>query len=126
VPRLHVRLQVNGTCWEAGQPGRTNRALHLQSCNVVPRNTSNSLRLVHHRWHGVADGGAPESDAAPGGDPAAAHGDASGLADGTAASGGRKKGKKALKQTDPPSVTVKRLFPDGVYPEGEWQPYKQE
>ena len=54
------------------------------------------------------------------------NGHANGSANGSAASAGRKKSKKAPKQTDPPSITVKRLFPDGVYPEGEWQPYKQE
>jgi len=35
-------------------------------------------------------------------------------------------GKKALKQTEPPSIPLAALFPDGVFPEGEWQPYKNE
>ena len=35
-------------------------------------------------------------------------------------------GKKKLKQTEPPSIPLTRLFPDGIYPEGEWQSYKDE
>lgn len=66
------------------------------------------------------------TDAAPGGEAAAANGHANGAANGTATPAKKKKGKKSLKQTEPPSITVKRLFPDGVYPEGEWQPYKHE
>lgn len=37
----------------------------------------------------------------------------------------KKQGKKK-KQTEPPSIPLERLFLDGVYPEGEWQPYKQD
>jgi methionyl aminopeptidase len=68
------------------------------------------------------------TDAEPGSEPAAAngHATANGSTNGAAPPSSKKKGKKALKQTDPPSITVKRLFPDGAYPEGEWQPYKQE
>jgi methionyl aminopeptidase len=68
---------------------------------------------------------APTTDAAPGGEPGAANGHANGSANGAAPLAGGKKSKKALKQTDPPSITVKRLFPEGVYPEGEWQLYAQ-
>lgn len=38
----------------------------------------------------------------------------------------KKKKKKGLKQTEPPSVPLARFFPDGVYPEGEWQSYNDE
>lgn len=30
------------------------------------------------------------------------------------------------KQTDPPTVPVRLLFPSGIYPEGEWQPYNDD
>jgi hypothetical protein len=73
----------------------------------------------------LIDADAPTTDAAPGGEPGAANGHANGSANGAAPSAGGKKSKKSLKQTDPPSITVKRLFPDGVFPEGEWQPYAQ-
>ena len=29
-------------------------------------------------------------------------------------------------QTDPPSIPVRLLFPSGVFPEGQWQSYKQD
>lgn len=74
-----------------------------------------------------AEGAPPVTDAAPGTDAAATGGAANGTANGaSAAPAKKKKAKKGLKQTEPPTVTVKRLYPDGVYPEGEWQPYKQE
>jgi len=38
----------------------------------------------------------------------------------------KKKKKKGLKQTEPPSVPIDRFFPTGVFPEGEWQSYKDE
>lgn len=71
-----------------------------------------------------ADANTPVTDGAPGSD--AADGHATSAANGKAAAAKKNKGKKAPKQTEPPSITVKRLFPDGVYPRGEWQPYKQE
>jgi hypothetical protein len=36
----------------------------------------------------------------------------------------KKPKKKKLEQTDPPRVGISKFFPDGVYPEGEIQPYK--
>jgi methionyl aminopeptidase len=30
------------------------------------------------------------------------------------------------KQTDPPTVPVRLLYPSGIYPEGEWQPYNDD
>lgn len=33
---------------------------------------------------------------------------------------------KVLQQTDPPTIPVSQLFQDGVYPEGEWQSYKND
>mmetsp|Transcript_8839 Transcript_8839/g.26479 ORF Transcript_8839/g.26479 Transcript_8839/m.26479 type:complete len:457 (-) Transcript_8839:291-1661(-) len=39
----------------------------------------------------------------------------------------KKKGKKkVVQQTEPPTIPVKHFFPDGVYPQGEWQPYKND
>ena len=42
----------------------------------------------------------------------------------------KKKSKKkktgGLKQTEPPTIGITKLFPDGVYPEGELQEYKDE
>ncbi|KAL5535648.1 MAP2 [Sanghuangporus sanghuang] len=38
----------------------------------------------------------------------------------------RKPKKKKLEQTDPPRVGLSKLFPDGVYPEGEIQEYKND
>lgn len=35
-------------------------------------------------------------------------------------------GKKKKVQTDPPSIPVAELFPEGDFPEGEWQSYKDE
>ena len=35
-------------------------------------------------------------------------------------------GKKATVQTEPPSIPVAEFFPDGHFPEGEWQSYKDE
>lgn len=40
----------------------------------------------------------------------------------SAANGGPKAGRK--QQTDPPSIPVMELFPDGKFPAGEWQSYK--
>jgi hypothetical protein len=33
---------------------------------------------------------------------------------------------KATKQTEPPSIPVKHFFPNGIFPEGEIQEYKDE
>eukprot|EP00892_Ulva_mutabilis_P001534 jgi/Ulvmu1/11381/UM075_0043.1 len=38
----------------------------------------------------------------------------------------KKKKKKGLKQTEPPTVPLARFFPEGVYPEGEWQSYNDD
>lgn len=38
----------------------------------------------------------------------------------------KKTKKKKLEQSDPPRVGLSKLFPTGVYPEGEIQPYKDE
>lgn len=38
----------------------------------------------------------------------------------------KKKKKKGLKQTEPPSVPVAKFFADGIFPEGEWQSYKDD
>jgi methionyl aminopeptidase len=48
------------------------------------------------------------------------------------AKGGKKKKKKKkskkkkAQQSDPPRVGLSKLFPDGKYPEGELQEYKNE
>ena len=39
---------------------------------------------------------------------------------------GHSAGSKRPAQTDPPSVPITALFPDGNFPEGEWQSYKDE
>jgi len=56
--------------------------------------------------------------------PADASSTANGSTNGSTAP--KKKGKKKLKQTEPPSIPLTRLFPDGIYPEGEWQSYKDD
>ncbi|KAL3132677.1 Methionine aminopeptidase 2B, variant 2 [Trebouxia sp. C0010 RCD-2024] len=38
----------------------------------------------------------------------------------------KSKGKKAIVQTDPPTVPVADLLPGGLAPEGEWQSYKDD
>lgn len=38
----------------------------------------------------------------------------------------KKPKKKKLEQSDPPRVGLSKLFPDGIYKEGELQPYKDE
>ena len=38
----------------------------------------------------------------------------------------KKPKKKKLEQTDPPRIGISKFFPDGIYPEGEIQPYKDE
>ena len=38
----------------------------------------------------------------------------------------KKHKKKKLEQSDPPRVGLSKLFPSGIYPEGEIQPYKDE
>lgn len=38
----------------------------------------------------------------------------------------RNVGGKTPQQTEPPSVPVADFFPSGVFPEGEWQSYKNE
>ena len=38
----------------------------------------------------------------------------------------KKPKKKKLEQSDPPRVGLSKFFPDGIYPEGELQPYKDE
>lgn len=46
---------------------------------------------------------------------------------GASAGAGAGEGAAApTEQTDPPSIPVRLLFPSGVYPEGEWQSYKEE
>ncbi|KAG2451907.1 hypothetical protein HYH02_003682 [Chlamydomonas schloesseri] len=59
---------------------------------------------------------------------AAAAGGAAGApsASGTSAAMPALKPGEKLTQTDPPSVPVRLLFPDGKYPEGEWQSYKDD
>jgi methionyl aminopeptidase len=37
-----------------------------------------------------------------------------------------KKKKAGSKQTEPPTIGLSKLFPDGIYPEGELQEYKNE
>lgn len=60
-------------------------------------------------------------------------GDEEGERNGEAAEAGEKKKKKRSRkkkgpreQTEPPSIPVKQLFPGGVYPEGEWQSYRED
>jgi len=38
----------------------------------------------------------------------------------------KKSKKKKLEQTDPPRIGLSKFFPDGIYPEGEIQPYKDD
>jgi len=38
----------------------------------------------------------------------------------------KKPKKKKAEQTDPPRVGLSKLFPSGIYSEGELQPYKDE
>jgi hypothetical protein len=38
----------------------------------------------------------------------------------------KKSKKKKLEQSDPPRIGLSKFFPDGIYPEGEIQPYKDE
>jgi methionyl aminopeptidase len=38
----------------------------------------------------------------------------------------KKSKKKKVEQSDPPRVGLSKLFPSGIYPEGELQPYKDE
>lgn len=38
----------------------------------------------------------------------------------------KKSKKKKATQSEPPRVGLSKLFPDGNYPEGELQPYKDE
>ncbi|KFM23269.1 Methionine aminopeptidase 2B [Auxenochlorella protothecoides] len=46
---------------------------------------------------------------------------------GASAGAGAGEGAAApTEQTDPPSIPVRLLFPSGVYPEGEWQSYKED
>lgn len=38
----------------------------------------------------------------------------------------KKSKKKKLEQTEPPTIGLSKLFPDGKFPEGELQEYKNE
>jgi methionyl aminopeptidase len=38
----------------------------------------------------------------------------------------KKPKKKKLEQSEPPRVGLSKLFPNGIYKEGELQPYKDE
>ena len=38
----------------------------------------------------------------------------------------KKPKKKKVEQSDPPRVGLSKIYPDGIYPEGEIQPYKDE
>lgn len=38
----------------------------------------------------------------------------------------KKPKKKKVEQSDPPRFGLSKFYPDGVYPEGEIQPYKNE
>ena len=38
----------------------------------------------------------------------------------------KKPKKKKAEQTEPPAIGLSKLFPDGKYPEGELQDYKDE
>ena len=87
-----------------------------------------------------ADGAADPSAASPAPEAsepsaAAADDDSGDDAEAQPGSGDPKKKKKKKKkassgaptqQTDPPSIPVSKLFPDGRYPEGEWQSYKDD
>lgn len=55
----------------------------------------------------------------------ATSGDASGTT-GDVQSAEKDAGKVPEKQTEPPSIPVRRFFPSGQYPEGELQDYKDE
>jgi methionyl aminopeptidase len=38
----------------------------------------------------------------------------------------KKSKKKKPEQSDPPRIGLSKFYPDGIYPEGEIQPYKDE
>jgi hypothetical protein len=38
----------------------------------------------------------------------------------------KKPKKKKIEQTDPPRIVISHFYPDGIYPEGEIQHYKDE
>jgi methionyl aminopeptidase len=38
----------------------------------------------------------------------------------------KKPKRKKTEQSDPPRIGLSKFYPDGIYPEGEIQPYKDE
>jgi len=48
------------------------------------------------------------------------------LGDGKKKKKKKKPKKKKPEQSDPPRIGLSKFFPDGIYPEGEIQPYKDE
>jgi len=87
----------------------------------LTKNQKKKLKKKAKKQAATADGGG-------GGDAAALA--AAAAASPAAAAAPAKKGSgsaatsTATRQTSPPSVPVRLLFPSGIYPEGEWQPYE--
>ncbi|GLB35807.1 putative cotranslationally removes the N-terminal methionine from nascent proteins [Lyophyllum shimeji] len=54
------------------------------------------------------------------------NGEAPGTGEGKKKKKKKKPKKKKPEQTEPPRVGLSKLFPDGIYPEGEIQPYKDD
>ncbi|KAG6837313.1 hypothetical protein H0H93_011408 [Arthromyces matolae] len=53
-------------------------------------------------------------------------GDAPGTGEGKKKKKKKKPKKKKAAQSEPPRIALSKLFPDGIYPEGEIQPYKDD
>ncbi|KAK9810488.1 hypothetical protein WJX72_011481 [[Myrmecia] bisecta] len=91
-----------------------------------------------HGANGVSSGLAclhvkDEAAAQPGSDDEGAEGEEPGEELGGEAAKKKKKNKnksakkkKPAEQSDPPSIPVAQLFPSGIFPEGEWQSYKDD
>ncbi|KIM78229.1 hypothetical protein PILCRDRAFT_600397 [Piloderma croceum F 1598] len=65
------------------------------------------------------DGDEPDDDVAGEGEPGAG-------GEGKKKKKKKKPKKKKLEQSDPPRIGISKFFPDGIYPEGEIQPYKDD
>ncbi|KAG6830903.1 hypothetical protein H0H92_014054 [Tricholoma furcatifolium] len=67
-----------------------------------------------------------EPDEIDDGDDEPIAGDGSGTGEGKKKKKKKKPKKKKQEQSDPPRIGLSKFFPDGIYPEGEIQPYKDD
>ena len=100
----------------ADAAGDTNGAADGQNDSTAVNGTPQQDDAADVAANGAAEGAKKKKKKKKSGD-----GGGGGAGDGSAANNGG-----APQQTEPPSVPVSEFFPDGQYPEGEWQDFTSE